>query len=244
MTRPITPEMQLLELLRSSDEPTASDRDRVRANIALKLAAGATVATTLVAAQHGSWLLRGGTLAAWLKGTTLASVVIGAGLATTMYFAPGNPPPTAELSPAVQTRAVTSPDKTIPTKPEATPETETNDEPLTDDAEASPDTKRVVNPIKSQARGSTLEDELKLITIAQKALKAGQPDEAQRALDEHQRRFPAGALAIERVGIRTVALCQSGRLDEGRRAARNYLRKVPNSVLSKRIRVACRMMDE
>jgi hypothetical protein len=255
MTRSDTPEMQLIELLRRSDEPTAADRDRIRKNVALQLTAGATVAATWVVAEHGSWLLRGGSLAAWLKGATLATILVGAGIATTHFWSVSSPPPPAVETqiPAVNVRTVERQGEVFPSKgenaPPSTPKTETSETPPVDDTVVT-NSKRTGSPTvttKNQAYSAStgnLEAELVLIGQAQRALKAGQPGEALRSLDEHQRRFPAGVLSFERAGVRTVALCQSGRLDEGRTAARNYLRKVPNSVLSKRIRVACQMTDE
>lgn len=255
MTRSDTPEIQLLELLRSSDQPTLTDRDRIRKNVALQLAAGATVAATLVAAEQGSWLLRGGTLATFLKGATLATILVGASVATTQFWGSSKPlPPAIEAqTPAANVRTVEHPTTPSSLKVEATPQSESQS--VTDEKSSGEDSavtypKRTASTgatTKNQAYGANseaLEAELGLIGQAQRALKSGQPGEALRALDEHQRRFPAGVLSFERVGVRTVALCQSGRLNEGRAAARSYLRKVPNSVLSKRIRVACQMTDE
>jgi hypothetical protein len=250
MTRSDPPEMQLLELLRRSDQPTIADQERVRQSIALQLAAGATVTATLVAAQHGSWLFKGGTLAAWLKGATLASVIIGTSVATTRYLTT-KPTRPAEV---VETRAAPQKirsqfDSVRPTSAQVE-DAKTDARELPGEAESGGEsttqvTKRVATKgSPSQYRDGNLDAELVLIGQAQSSLKAGQPTEALRALEEHQRRFPSGALSLERVGVRTVALCQSGRLDEGRSAARSYLRKVPNSVLSKRIRVACKMTDE
>jgi hypothetical protein len=254
MTRSDPPEMQLLELLRRSDQPTIADQERVRQSIALQLAAGATVTATLVAAQHGSWLFKGGTIAAWIKGATLASVIIGTSVATTRYLTtnPARPADVVEARsvPAKVRSQFDSVRVTAAQTEDAKEDAKTEVRELPSEAVSggeatTPIAKRVPNKGSlSQKHGGNLDAELALIGQAQSSLKAGQPADALRALEEHQRRFPSGALSLERVGVRTVALCQSGRLDEGRSAARSYLRKVPNSVLSKRIRVACKMTDE
>jgi hypothetical protein len=238
--------MQLLDLLRNSDQPTLADRERIRRNVALQVAAGATVAATLAAAQNGSWLLRGGAVAAWLKGATLATLLVGAGIASTHFLSTKSPPPAAIEAVSRVNNRQPLPEVTAPNPPQTAEESNAIEVPPNQES-VTVTAKRLAPAVKSPTttnRSANLEAELELIGQAQRALKAGQPGEALRALDEHQRRFPAGSLSFERVGVRTVALCQAGRLADGRAAARSYLRKVPNSVLSKRIRVACQMTDE
>jgi hypothetical protein len=226
-----------------------ADRERVRQRLALELAAGAGVAATLLATQQGSWLLGSGKLAAWLKGATVAASLTALGTGAAYYLRQTTPPP-----PATQAQ-VSTPEARVtavaPKLPLAQKQQEVAapaEDKTPEAAEVAPTAKLVgastTNKASSRASSDTLEAELKLIGQAQKALTSGQPNEALRALDEHQRKFPAGALSFERAGVRTVALCQSGRLREGRAAARSYLRNVPNSVLSKRIRVACQLVDE
>lgn len=251
MTRMVNPEMQLLEMLRKSDEPALADRERVRQRLALEIAAGAGAAVAVLTTQQGSWLLGAGKLATWLKGVTVAVSLAALGTGAVFYLHPNPPPPATQ---AQLSAPNPEPNAIGPSLPLAHQPLEPQQmQPIV--APQAKSTSELVQTAKVAATSTTpkttlrstsgdLEAELRLIGQAQKALTSGQPNEALRALDEHQRKFPAGALSFERVGVQTVALCQSGRLSEGRAAARSYLRKVPNSVLSKRIRVACQLADE
>jgi hypothetical protein len=55
-----------------------------------------------------------------------------------------------------------------------------------------------------------------LLSRATTALRAGRAVEALKALDEHQSRFPRGALGEERRAAKAQALCSLGRMSEGR----------------------------
>ncbi|MGC4064692.1 MAG: hypothetical protein QM784_08630 [Polyangiaceae bacterium] len=238
----IAQEMQLLELLRRSDLPTMSDRERVRRNVALQIATGATLATALAAAERGSWFAKLWATSTWFKAATVAATLIAAAGGVTAAWPSEEklPPPADAVLPAVHVRAISKPDLQTPAPPpQATlaPPNETAPTPTKQSSSATP-------RASSRAPADSLDAELELVSQAQRSLKGGRALDALRALDEHQRRFPAGSLSFERAGLRPIALCQAGRLDEGRVAARNYLRKLPNSVLSKRIRVACQMTDE
>jgi type IV secretory pathway VirB10-like protein len=242
MTRIDSPEVQLLELLRRSDLPTMSDRERVRRNVALQIATGATFATALAAAERGSWFAKIWATSAWFKAATVvASLAAAAGGVTAVWSAePKRPPPVDATAPAVQVRAIATPELQNPLpkpEPASAPEDEATPTPIRVGSAAAP-------KASNRATTDSLDAELELVSQAQRALKAGRAQDALRALEEHQRRFPAGSLSFERAGLRPIALCQAGKLDEGRAAARNYLRRLPNSVLSKRIRVACQMTDE
>lgn len=77
----------------------------------------------------------------------------------------------------------------------------------------------------SRARGSSssagrpanrLGDEVALLSRATTQLRAGNAAKALRALDEHERKFPNGALREERQAAKVQALCLSGQNDQGR----------------------------
>jgi RNA polymerase sigma-70 factor (ECF subfamily) len=78
-----------------------------------------------------------------------------------------------------------------------------------------------------------------LLSEAQKALSAGQPERALQFLDEHARTFPRGTLAEERTAARIVALCKLGRVAKARSEAAAFLQRLPDSPLSERVRAAC-----
>jgi len=63
-----------------------------------------------------------------------------------------------------------------------------------------------------------LAEEVALLSRATRLLRAGRSAEALSVLDEHQRKFPKGALEIERTAVRAQALCALERVSEGRAA--------------------------
>ncbi len=246
MSRISSPDLQLIELLRRSDAPSEEDMQRVSQEINLRLAIGIGASTALLAATRSTWAMRLGLLGTWGKGLLLVSSLVGVGIGVTWYVKPAalllTAPDVRQLSP--RPAVVPPPATAVSAVPKReSPKADSQVEELLP-VESGQKVRLVTAKSPSHASSSTLEAELGIVGRAQKSLKSGQPGEALRALDEHARRFPSGVLAVERSGVRTVALCQAGRLDEGRAAARSYLRLVPNSVLSKRIRIACRLSGE
>jgi hypothetical protein len=78
-------------------------------------------------------------------------------------------------------------------------------------------------------------DEPRLIERARRAL-SSEPRRALSLAQEHQRRFPSGALALEREVIVVEALARSGQNAEARRRALAFEAKYPKSIHSPRIR--------
>jgi hypothetical protein len=78
-------------------------------------------------------------------------------------------------------------------------------------------------------------DEPQLIERARKALSA-EPRRALSLAQEHQRRFPAGALSLEREVIVIEALARSGQTREAQRRALSFESSYPKSIHLPRIR--------
>lgn len=78
-------------------------------------------------------------------------------------------------------------------------------------------------------------DEPRLIERARRAL-ASEPRRALQLAQEHQRRFPSGALAVEREVIAIDALARSGERLEALRRARAFESSYPNSIHLPRVR--------
>jgi len=70
----------------------------------------------------------------------------------------------------------------------------------------------------SASSADTLAQEVRLLSSATSQLGSGQAAGALVALDEHQRRFPSGALREERNAAKARALCMLHRFSEGRAA--------------------------
>lgn len=85
----------------------------------------------------------------------------------------------------------------------------------------------------------SLSPELTILRQAQEDLRAGQPAQALRRLEEYDRRFIKGSLEQERQALEAIARCQM-HLDPAAQArAERFLRQAPESPLAERVRAAC-----
>jgi hypothetical protein len=81
--------------------------------------------------------------------------------------------------------------------------------------------------------------ELDLLGAAQRELAAGRAEGALARLNEHERRFPSGALTGERLAARVFALCALGRAAEARLVTLEFERVAPGSPLTPRVLASC-----
>ncbi|MGH1348400.1 MAG: hypothetical protein ACRBN8_43005 [Nannocystales bacterium] len=86
---------------------------------------------------------------------------------------------------------------------------------------------------------TSLADETKQLDRARRAVVQGRPKDALSLLRDAEARFPDGILRQERAALRVVALCDSGDLASGRKAAAAFLRAHPQSALRSRVHSAC-----
>lgn len=70
--------------------------------------------------------------------------------------------------------------------------------------------------VDEAAPSASLQEEVKLISRARKALADGDRETAERALAQHRSEYPAGQLHAERVALMTRARCVAGDLDGAR----------------------------
>jgi hypothetical protein len=85
-----------------------------------------------------------------------------------------------------------------------------------------------------------LAEELALLDTASRALERRQLPRVLRALADHERRFPDGALRQERQGLRLIALCElAGAAATAEHRRDEFLRAAPDSPLAARLRRAC-----
>jgi hypothetical protein len=89
------------------------------------------------------------------------------------------------------------------------------------------------------APDSSLEAETALLEKAQAELRAGHPDRALAALDEHDAEFKGGVLHEERRAGRILALCAAGRTGEATAEAARFLAESPRSPMAERVRSSC-----
>lgn len=85
----------------------------------------------------------------------------------------------------------------------------------------------------------TLDAENRLMHAGVEALQAGDPARALALFDEHEHRYPNGVLAEERAVERIFALCDLGRADDAKLAAREFARGRGGSPLVSQIQISC-----
>jgi len=82
--------------------------------------------------------------------------------------------------------------------------------------------------------------EAALLESVERALRARDSARALALLDEHARRFPAGALLMEAEAARAIATCQTADGEHGRELAAEFARRWPNAPVGARVAAACR----
>jgi hypothetical protein len=101
---------------------------------------------------------------------------------------------------------------------------------------------RVDEPVKAShaALGDTgLAEEARGLAAVQRALDQGRPSEALALLDEQERRFRPGELALERRAARVLAQCAVATVEQARALAQRFVEQEPSSPLAVRVRQAC-----
>lgn len=98
--------------------------------------------------------------------------------------------------------------------------------------------RRALPPARPLEDG-TLEAELALLEEVNGALQGSRPERALTLIDEHERRFPRGALAPEFAAQRAVALAALGRHEEACARAASFFATYPKSPLIPQVRSSC-----
>jgi hypothetical protein len=98
----------------------------------------------------------------------------------------------------------------------------------------------VVKPAFAPSHASdNLAQEVAILSHASAELHAGRPASALVALDEHQKLFPTGVLAEERIAARVQVYCALGRINEAKQELAQLAQLSPNSPHEARARKAC-----
>jgi TolA-binding protein len=228
-----------VSLLRSARHDAPSPRARKETLAALGLGAGAavTAAAATSTAASAATAAKSGATAALLKWIGVG--VVGGLVTVTTVAVVQSPPP--EPAPAVLaptgTRAIASPARSAEPRPvEVTPAPSA--EPV---ASAAPEAQKPARPPVSADKPEasakpTLADEVASLDAARSALASGNASAALRALDDHDRRFPGGALGPEGTVLRIEALAQRGDRGSAAALARAFLAAHPRSPHAARIR--------
>lgn len=226
---------RLLEAARSGHDPSPDDLDATLRALHGKLAfsdlppSGQVDAPEPIAAARATDVAVGGKLAAAGSGKViklvLATMALGGGITGTVLMRQSTanaPPPRAPFEVA-ETRSPKPATSPIPTTAQVTP------------AQPSAPTDKAAHATHARRGGS----ELRLIGRALTELRDADPERALALLQRHAARFPRGAFATEREGLKVLALCAAGRIEEGRRAQAAFLRTSESAPIAVRVRLAC-----
>ncbi len=165
--------------------------------------------------------------------TPSPEVVSGAGGAETSTSLAVPPMTEQPLPPPAQpaTEVETPPPKVI----DAAPRKRSGERQPTNEAKPTESTTEVTQPIDAGA----LAEESRLLARARKALAKGEVARALEWAEEHERRFPDGLLAAERMIVQAAGLCRSDRTSEGRALLDELSRRHPGTPASAQVEAAC-----
>jgi len=210
----------LVQAGKQADRPTSADRARVLEALRGRLGDAAVLGTSVTYAPRGAGRGR-----AWrsklVKWALVGPTVLVTGAPTTPASAVNVAPEPTPLGSAL---------------PEVAPPVLS---PASALAAGSASSRPGDAPRAARSRDS-LAGEVALLSRAETELRAGRPGKALLALNEHQRKFPRGALAEERTAARIQALCALGRSDEADAQLKQLQHISPNSAHQERARQVCR----
>jgi hypothetical protein len=221
----------LIRAGKTAFRPQAEDRERVLESLTRTLGEGATLG-----AVHRTEPPVGAAgpfpLAPWVLGG-LAALAVGAGvLVVTHPWMTPPPPVQALVSPALST--------VEPAHSSTMPSVNADDLPVQARVESPSVLPRpAAPPSAARSASDSLPEEVRLLSKAEQQISAGHPAEALTTLGEHERRFPGGALAEERLAARVQSLCALGRVDEARIYLAKLARAYPGSPHFDRARRFC-----
>jgi hypothetical protein len=221
---------ELASLIRAGQtafRPEPSDRDRVLQSLTRTLGEGALLGGRHPAASAKSAAMRLPVRGWILSG--LGALTVGAGVVVAAH----------------PWRATTSRAASVIPAPEPAPSASAPALPIADDP-GPPRVEGAATSPRPATRASfastpsdSLPEEVRLLSRAEQQLSAGHADEALRTLSEHERRFPSGALAEERLAARVQSLCALGRVAEAKADLTKLARAHPQSPHLDRARKFC-----
>jgi hypothetical protein len=148
-------------------------------------------------------------------------------------------PPVPEVGSSTSGPSSASPPSSLPSAEASQPRGEESASSTADLASRA----RLDSPRSVASGEMTIDEEVRLMSGAQAALRSGDPKRALQLLGEHARRFPNGKLANARMVARISALCTMGLADEARLEADRFLARNPNSPFAERVRNICAPSD-
>jgi len=211
--------LDLDELVRQArrDRPAASVLSAVARSLRVPFVAAPLAIVAVPSTAAAATLLKAGLARITLLGWGAGSAVAASGVAAAVWLSQPEPAPVTPPPRAVP-QSVAPAAKAVEPAPEP-------------EAPAAPQNAEK-RPVKDAA---TTWDEPQLIERARRALGAD-PRRALQLAQEHQRRFPSGALSVEREVIVLDALARTGQTSEALRRARAFEARYPKSIHLPRVR--------
>jgi hypothetical protein len=228
----------LLRAGRNSFRPRAPDRDRVLDSLRARLGEGILVDRQPGGATHPAAAALRTMLQKWLL-VGLPAIIGLAWIVARERAAPVSMASTAPAAPPAPVVATAAAESTAAPTAEA-PASTAASLGVTAPAER-PDNPPHAGVARSAARSTadSLRREVALLAKATRELSSGRAEDALQTLGEHERQFPSGALAQERMATRVEALCSLGRAAEAKRDLTKLARVYPRSAYLERARAVC-----
>lgn len=205
--------------------PSSNDRARVRSALASRLGGAALLVPHQASAAAPKSLIAWSKLHAVIASVGAGLVAAGAYYGVQSASEPVAPPPV--MPPAATPHEA----RLAPAPVHSAPPVQA--EPAVAEPEAA------VSPSRRPAPVDPLVEEVAILSRATSALRAGNPGEGLRLLNEHQRKFPKGRLAEERRAARIQALCALGRRPEAEAELARLAQSSPRSPHLARAQRAC-----
>lgn len=158
---------------------------------------------------------------------------LGSGITSAVYESKS--PKARDVAPAAET-----PRPIAPMETPARRETAPRPEPALASPSLSTEAKSPTPDAASKARASrsNLKDEREQLDVARAALARGRAEDAIRAAEAHEKKWPRGALREEREVALIQALVRAGRRAEAEQRANRFKKSFPNSMLRSAVEAA------
>lgn len=218
---------ELIHQGRSELRPSEADRERIRAALQARLGSPGPVGA---GTQPAAGALRA--LRPYVSAGVIGLALVGGAVGLAVRARQEAPPPAA---PAV----VPDPAPVAPPPPGVDSAAPASSSGLPAVPPA-PSNAPAAAPVSGRRQPESLAQEVAILSRAAKELRSGRAADALRLLDEHQSKFPKGALSEERRAAKTEALCSLGRFAEARAELDKILRRSPQSALGARARETCK----
>jgi len=228
----------LIDAAREGDDPSPTDRERIKHTVLLRVAALGAAASATGAATAGTL-----SVGAKLSAAVLVASLVGGGTVGVIKLRQARPtaaPATHQQATRTRTPALAKTEglaalAPAPVVPEmiASPRPESR-------ARAAEKSRKTVEPAPpATSTEDQINAEVAVLKRAREALRLGHPAQALRALAEYDRLFGRGALAEERQAMAAIAFCQVKPGPAAQEQAEAFVRSAPASPLLERVRAAC-----